>query len=248
VLASGRAPRHMRDVHDELGLTTPVIGHNGALVTDLATNTVIHQEPIQLATARRVMDIIQQYQPDVNLHLETHHGEGDSWHVDRLDERVDMFVKKYRVLPPNSVGAIQALLRDESALVSKLWFAAPKETMSAVKEHLLRELEHDIDTLGFDDVSLTILATGVSKAAAMAWVAAHYDVTAAEVMAIGDEINDIPLIGWAGLGIAMGNATPEVKAVAKELTASNAEHGVARAIQRHLLPPSPASGYSSSKT
>ena len=54
-------------------------------------------------------------------------------------------------------------------------------------------------------------------------------------MAIGDDLNDVPMLGWAGLGIAMGNAKPAAQAVARETTATNAEHGVAQAIRRWLL-------------
>jgi hydroxymethylpyrimidine pyrophosphatase-like HAD family hydrolase len=108
--------------------------------------------------------------------------------------------------------------------------------MALVKRRMAAELENRVATLAFDDVTLTILSSGVSKAAAVAWVAERYGVSQAEVIAIGDDINDVPMLGWAGLGVAMGNARPEALAVAKERTGTNAEHGVAQAIRRWLLP------------
>ena len=55
-------------------------------------------------------------------------------------------------------------------------------------------------------------------------------------MAIGDNLNDLELLAAAGVGVAMGNARPEVLAVAREVTASNTEDGVAKAIARFVLP------------
>lgn len=235
VLASGRSPRHMRAIHDDLGLHSPVVAQNGAVVVDLASGAVLHHEPISLEIARHVLEIIQRYHPEVNLHVETHHGPSDAWHVDQLDERVRLFVERYRVLPPDSVGAVQQLLRDEAVLVSKLWFSAPAETMVRIKEQFMQELAAQIDTLAFDNVSLTVLSTGVSKASAIAWLADRHALGREQVMAIGDEVNDIPLLGWVGLGVAMGNAIPAVKSMAAFVTGSNAEDGAAAAIRRFIL-------------
>ena len=225
----------MRETHEALGLNTPVVAHNGAVVVDLMRHRVLHHAPVRLEVARRVLEIIQHYQPDANLHVETPQGGSDAWHVQRLDERVKLFVEKFGVMPPDSVGEIQKLLRDETVLISKLWFRAPTDTMAAIKQHLLDELAVDIGTLAFDDVSLTILATGVTKATALAWVGDRLGVRQDEVVFIGDEINDIPLLGWAGLGIAMGNALQEVKAIAQVVTLSNAQDGVAHAVYKHVL-------------
>lgn len=235
VLASGRAPRHMRDAHTALNLMTPVVAHNGAVVMDLANNHVVHHAPIALPTAREVLNIITRFQPKTNLHVETHHGPRDAWHVQELDARVALFVGKYRVAPPDSVGQIQCVLNNEPTRISKLWFRSPADVMTAIKQCLQVELPGQLETLAFDDVSLTVHATGVSKAAGVAWFAQQMAIPQESVLAIGDEVNDAPLLAWAGMGIAMGNATTEARAAARAVTCSNAEHGVARAIERFLL-------------
>jgi hydroxymethylpyrimidine pyrophosphatase-like HAD family hydrolase len=61
------------------------------------------------------------------------------------------------------------------------------------------------------------------------------DIPIAQTMAIGDNLNDLELLAGAGIGVAMGNARPEVQAVARYITGSNAEDGVAMAIERHVL-------------
>jgi hydroxymethylpyrimidine pyrophosphatase-like HAD family hydrolase len=62
----------------------------------------------------------------------------------------------------------------------------------------------------------------------------QYDIDLSEVMAFGDNYNDIDLLQSAGLGIAVANAREEVKVVAKELTLSSIDDGVAVAIEKHL--------------
>ena len=61
------------------------------------------------------------------------------------------------------------------------------------------------------------------------------DIVLSQVMAIGDQDNDLPMILAAGLGVAMGNASEDVKAKADVITSSNAEDGVAQAIYRYAL-------------
>ena len=56
-------------------------------------------------------------------------------------------------------------------------------------------------------------------------------------MAIGDANNDLEMLAWAGLGVAMGNASSAVKAIAKDVTLSNQDNGVAHAIHTHILQP-----------
>ena len=78
---------------------------------------------------------------------------------------------------------------------------------------------------------------GISKAKALADLAQDLGISAAEVMAIGDGNNDLEMLEFAGLSIAMGNANDAVKERADFVTASNEESGVAQAILNHVLHP-----------
>jgi hypothetical protein len=75
----------------------------------------------------------------------------------------------------------------------------------------------------------------VSKGRALEALASYLGIPLAEVMAIGDGINDIPLLSLAGLAVAMGNASDEVKAVADYVTLDVDHSGVAAAIEKFLL-------------
>jgi hydroxymethylpyrimidine pyrophosphatase-like HAD family hydrolase len=108
---------------------------------------------------------------------------------------------------------------------------------------ILRHAEHDTEAIqdlareiigerltivasGSEAVEVT--AAGVNKATAVA----ELGVPAEDVVAFGDYPNDIPMLMWAGLGVAMGNAHPDVIAIADEVTATNDEDGVALVLER----------------
>jgi hydroxymethylpyrimidine pyrophosphatase-like HAD family hydrolase len=79
---------------------------------------------------------------------------------------------------------------------------------------------------------IEVSAAGVTKAAGLAWVCAHLEVPADKVVAFGDMPNDVPMLTWAGHGVAMANAHDELLAVADEVTAPNSEDGVAQVLER----------------
>jgi hydroxymethylpyrimidine pyrophosphatase-like HAD family hydrolase len=94
--------------------------------------------------------------------------------------------------------------------------------------------ERATTTYSMEGGLLEIAAPGISKAFALEKVAAERGITAAEAVAFGDMPNDIPMLSWAGLGVAVANAHEETKAVADEVTASNDDDGVAIVIERVL--------------
>jgi hydroxymethylpyrimidine pyrophosphatase-like HAD family hydrolase len=77
-----------------------------------------------------------------------------------------------------------------------------------------------------------IVPRGISKATGVAEVAGPLGIAEVDVVAFGDMPNDVPMLLWAGRGVAMGNAHPDAKAAANEVTATNAEDGVARVLER----------------
>ena len=79
---------------------------------------------------------------------------------------------------------------------------------------------------------LEISPAGVTKAVGLAEVAERLGIAAADVVAFGDMPNDLEMLRWAGHGVAMGNAHPMLRDVADEVTASNAEDGLALVLER----------------
>ncbi|WNI16549.1 HAD family hydrolase [Actinacidiphila sp. ITFR-21] len=82
-----------------------------------------------------------------------------------------------------------------------------------------------------------LLPLGLTKATGLSLAARRLRVPAAETIAFGDMPNDIPMFAWAGRGVAMANAHPDLKAVADEVTGSNEEDGIATVLGRLFAPP-----------
>jgi hydroxymethylpyrimidine pyrophosphatase-like HAD family hydrolase len=79
-----------------------------------------------------------------------------------------------------------------------------------------------------------VLNREASKKNALARLCADFQIAPERVLAIGDSRNDVPMLRWAGFGVAMGNALPEVKESVRYVTTSNTEEGVALAIERFV--------------
>lgn len=82
---------------------------------------------------------------------------------------------------------------------------------------------------------INAIPAGVSKEAAVAWLAERLDVPRSAVMAVGDSDNDAAMVAWAGIGVAMGNARPSVAEKADWVAPSLEEHGAAAALERFAL-------------
>ena len=82
---------------------------------------------------------------------------------------------------------------------------------------------------------LEIMPSNASKTSAIEVLCKKFNIQRSEIIAMGDNYNDIDMIEFAGLGIAMGNAPDEVKQYADDITLSNDEDGVAEAIKKYIL-------------
>lgn len=135
----------------------------------------------------------------------------------------------------------------------RFWTVAPEDLATIVSEPTLKltarhpvlsadDLLHVLERSGLDGFHATtsgapfleIAGAGVTKASGVARLCGLLGIDAAEVLAAGDAKNDIELLRWAGLGVAMGNAVPETVAAADWVTATNAEDGLALAIEYAL--------------
>jgi hydroxymethylpyrimidine pyrophosphatase-like HAD family hydrolase len=135
--------------------------------------------------------------------------------------------------PDNTEVSVEDLL---SAPAIKLLIrkagAQSADMADALAEHLGRQ--GDI-TYSTNNGLVEVVPIGVSKATGVDELARPLGITAGEVVAFGDMPNDVPMLGWAGLGVAMGNAHPDAVAAADEVTTTNSDDGVARVLERWWL-------------
>ncbi|HEM3726099.1 TPA: HAD family phosphatase [Streptococcus suis] len=114
-------------------------------------------------------------------------------------------------------------------------FVGEKEHIDAFENQHNPVLSQDYSTVRSQDYLLEILPNGASKATGLKKLADRLGILPEEIMAMGDANNDLEMIEFAGLGIAMGNANEQVKAIAQDITDTNENNGVAKAIEKHIL-------------
>lgn len=118
--------------------------------------------------------------------------------------------------------------------VGKIFVAHPEITNRELVDHVRAHVDDDVIVTTSGAVFVEITPVGADKASGLSRLCEQLEIEAEDVVAFGDNQNDLTMLAWAGRGIAMGNAAAEVQAAADEVTESNAEHGVARVIEELL--------------
>lgn len=224
VFVTGRPPRKMGDIIDTFGPHGTAICSNGALLYDLAAGEVVTErliEPDVLAeAARRLRAAI----PGIGLAIEfadelvcDDFYEAGAWDADVALQRLPDLELLGRPAP-KLLGRHPHLTADEL-----LDLAAPHldGLVAAYHANGIRLVE--------------ALATGVSKASALAELAELSGIGPGDVAAFGDMPNDLPMLRWAGRSYGVANAHDSVLAVVDHVTASNDDDGVA-AVLEELFP------------
>jgi Cof subfamily protein (haloacid dehalogenase superfamily) len=223
VVVTARPPRVARVVAERLGLDGLVICCNGALVFDLDAQVVVLHRPLDGKVACGVVAALREAAPGVCFACE----QGLRCSCEPC----------WALLAGTAADAamLQGDAREFCAEpVTKLIARHPDHS----PEHLLalaRSVCGDTITVTCSGAPfIEISAAGVHKASTLALLCASRDIEADEVVAFGDMPNDLPMLRWAGRGVAVANADPEVLAVTSYVVASNDDDGVAAELMRLL--------------
>lgn len=228
IVATGRPPRWIRPVVDELGFAPMAVCANGAVVYDSATDRVLSARTLAVDVLGELAEIATRVIPGAGLAVERI---GARAHDTATPQFVSSPGYEHAWLnPDNTEVSIEDLL---SAPAIKLLIRKAGARSADMAAELLKHvgIEGDI-TYSTNNGLVEIVPLGVSKATGVEEIAKPLGISSDEVVAFGDMPNDMPMLLWAGLGVAMGNAHPEVLAVADEVTAPNSDDGVGRVLER----------------
>ena len=207
---------------------------NGASVVELATGRPVVTLPFETDQALKVLDVLRPFGGAFSLFVngECCTDEAAAAEVERCcPPELLPYVRASRVLVPD----LAELIRTRPGEVEKFSILyADTETRDAAEKAVLAA-RPDVDATSSVKDNLEVNAPGVNKGRGLMALAAELGLRRDQVMACGDSGNDLAMIQMAGLGVAMGNAFPEVKAVADVITADNNHDGVAEAIERYAL-------------
>jgi hydroxymethylpyrimidine pyrophosphatase-like HAD family hydrolase len=217
VLVTARPPRWLHDLAHVVGRHGIAICGNGAFVYAVETRELIEHHCFDAAVLAGIMADLRHALPHVMLATETVAGPvfEAGWPERRRDgERVVVRPGDDEALLDQPVGKLLALA---PGLAMEDFLAAVREVVGA------RGRLAFSGAIGLAEVG----PAGVSKATALARWSAERRIAAEEVWAFGDMPNDLPMIEWAGRGIAVANAHPEVLEMADHIAPSNDDDGVA---------------------
>jgi hypothetical protein len=221
VIVTGRPVRWMKSVAVDLAHHGLAVCANGAVLYDLHAEQVVGSSLMSSSAAREVASSLRAALPGIAFAVE---------HLHEGFAHEPAYRPRWDSSDPRTQGPIEELLtRDVVKLLARHEELGSEELLAAARQAVgdAAELTHSSG-----DGLLEISAAGVSKASGLASVAEQRGVFADEVVAFGDMPNDLPMLTWAGLGVAVANAHPEVLAVADEITASHDEDGVALVLER----------------
>ena len=230
-LSTGRVTQASLKFLNQLSLDGYHIFFDGALVSNPGSGEEVYVQPIRQATIRQIAESAFSDEVNLDLYSATHYFvERETW--------VSDIRRRFFGLEPTIVDFSQ-LWQKERIIKGTLVVSSAGERAKAdsFRLHFKGRLSFSVTrTPAYPGVDfINVLTPGVSKGKALEALASHLGIPLPEVMAIGDGANDVSLLSKAGLAVAMGNATSEVKAVADYVTLDVDHDGVAAAIERFLL-------------
>ncbi len=224
-LATGRMYRSTVPFAEELGLDAPLITYDGALVKTAKTQEVYWHRPIPLEDAGEILAYLQGLGLHINVYVD------DELYVASLNDQARHYMARVNVMA-NPVGNLveflnkpptKLLMMAEPEIVDKL--LPDLERKFGDRSHVARSLPSYIEFTG----------QGVTKGSALAGLSEHLGIPKDRVMAIGDSENDISMLSYAGIGVAVNNAGDKVKQAADYVADGRSGDGVAEAICRFVL-------------
>jgi len=224
-LSTGRPLGGVRRYIEQLGLTTPAITYNGAVIVDPVTGAFIYEQGLEPEAAKEIWQLGMEFDTTIIV-----------WSKERLlVNRIDDRVEKYKLISgvePVIIDGVDCLAAD--GITKMLWYDEI-DRINGLQDILPSRLTCPANFATSNPRFLEFFDHRVSKAAAMERLGEYLGVSREEMIAIGDGWNDLPMLRYAGLGVAMANAPDEIRAQCGHVTASNEEDGVALAIEKLIL-------------
>lgn len=227
ILISSRMPQAMEHLQEELKIThQPLICYNGALI-NIDGKTVRSKE-----IPWEVINDLHDFNLEVDCHISLYNN--TEWYVPQMDHWAKREENNTRITP--QIKSTKAVLEDWKSGdkgAHKIMCMGEKEKIDAVENHLFERYKDQLHLYRSKDTYLEITNKEVSKLTAVKYLLdSHFHLSLNETIAFGDNYNDFEMLKAAGMGIAVGNARPEILEIAKLITHHNTDDGVAKSLQQ----------------
>ncbi|MBN2984766.1 Cof-type HAD-IIB family hydrolase [Cohnella algarum] len=225
VLCTGRGSNSALPVLDSLGLEGTLVTHNGACIVESKSRKALRESVIEANAIGKYLAYCRE--SGVHFDMNT----AFDLYVESMTDEIAGMYERLLVKPilwEQSRGVPEGLL--------KVSIFAEKEALDRM-ENEWASWEHELQTVRSGDYFFDVQHKEATKGAALAHLASQRGVRPEEVLAIGNYYNDIGMIRFAGLGVAMANSPDPVKEAADETTVSNNEDGVAVVLEEKVIRP-----------
>jgi len=229
VLASGRPLEGLERYLEELALTSHedyVLSYNGSLVQNVGSRQVIRSHILSGADAHHLFRVSQEV--GVNIHaFSRQHG--------LITPRTSTYTELERSINGVTLTELDFTSLEPEHEIIKIMLIDEPEVLAQGKAALPEALYEQYTVVQSAPFFLEFLNKQSNKGSGLASLAEHLHIEPAEIICVGDAGNDRHMLEYAGLGVAMGNASPDIKAIADFISHSNEEDGVAHVIETFIL-------------
>lgn len=225
-LVTGRMFRSALPFARILNFETPLICYQGAAVVDPATDEVLRHTALPNALALELVDLVRSDGVHIQLYA------NDKYYCEQSNRFSELYAQVSAV-NPIVVPSLHEQFRFSDATKAVI-IDDPEQIESYLSKIQALFGERAYLTRSYPQF-LEVMNIGVDKGEALRFVAGKLQIPMEEVLAVGDAWNDQPLLEAAGIGIAMGSAPPELRAIADGIVADVAGDGVAQAIEEYIL-------------
>lgn len=228
VLVSARPTESVKSlVYNKLKLTMPFIAFNGGIVSN--KGKLLEIGTIDNSIAEEVYKDLLNEGISINIY------NSSDWYIPEMDDYVKKEIEIVNINPK----ILHLENRSENRLSSinqivKILGLGEEEKIKTLECDYQKKYGDVLTVYRSKPTYLEIVNNNVSKTKAINILQELYGIRQCEVLAIGDNYNDIDMLTYAGLGIAMGNAPKKVKSCADDITGTNDEDGVANALMKYF--------------
>lgn len=234
VIATGRPLVALPEVVTSVSGIEYAITSNGAAIVDLNTKDILHKNNIEEKAMEHIYKMLKQhdFMTEIFIHGKAYVEKNIFDNLDTMGftETHKAYVRRTRLPHEN----VLEFMLENSGEVENINVVFSNQSDKAYMYERLKELEHVTVTSSFSH-NLEINGSTTTKASALLQMCKMFDIKPEEILACGDSPNDEEMLKLAGFSVAMGNAEESVKQVAKYVTSTNDEDGVAHAIRKYAF-------------
>jgi Cof subfamily protein (haloacid dehalogenase superfamily) len=224
VIASGRMHESTLTFAQELGLDTPIISYNGAMVRDPKTDEIWHHLCVSAEPASRVIKFCQVNHYHLNYYL------NNRLYIAERGKWANLYINQTKS-HAEEIGDLTPLIG--TSPTKMILITSPEET-ERLQSYFQNIFGETLYITRSNPEYLEFMNPHATKAAALEMVANRLGILRQDVIAFGDGGNDKPMIEWAGMGVAMAEAKASLREVANKIAPPMAEGGLGAFIEQLL--------------